>query len=162
MKKILIKKLHTYINQNNPEILAEFNEANSLSSYLFNKIESVEHLINQTKKGQPEYIIIDNCMQALTKDLKPSKFNYICNVLEEDFEDVNEQLRESGILNLEVINLINYCMSVFEDLVFNQENESNRFLRYTIISCIREYLESNTVDMKNKRYNLQKVVKITE
>ncbi len=161
MKRLLIEKLHNYISENNPDLLLQLQEDSKVTDYLINKIGTVDALLQQLDKSQPAYIIEDACMDVLTQDLKPSRYNYISIILEEDFENHHLQLKESGTLQFETINLINYCQSTFEDLVFNEENESNRFLRYAIIGCISEYLESNKVSMKNVSDELQQPAKTT-
>ena len=143
MQEILMKKLHNYISENNPDLLLQLEEDGKVTEYLSNKVNTVNAFIKQLGEGQPEYIIEDACMGVLMQDLRPSKFNYICSILEEEFEINYRQFKESGILQFEAINLINYCNPVFNDLNFNDENESNNFLRYTIIGCVSEYLESN-------------------
>jgi hypothetical protein len=148
MKKILINKLHEYIRENNPDLLFQLEEDGKLTEYLSGKINTVNALIRQKDIGQPAYIIEDACMDVLTQDLRPSQFNYISNVLEEDFADTYQQLQESGTLKFEVINMISLCQSVFEDLNFSEENEDNQFLRYAIIGTIKEYFQ--TVDGENE------------
>lgn len=142
MKKILINKLHKYIKENNPDLLFHLEEDRKVTEYLMDKINTVNALIRQIDKGEPAYIIEDACMDLLTKDLRPSKFNYISNVLEEDFADTYQQLQASGTFKFEVINIINLCQSVFEDLNFSEENEDNQFLRYAIIVTIKEYFQT--------------------
>ncbi len=83
-------------------------------------------------------------MDVLTQDLRPSKFNYISSIIEEEFETTFRQLQESGTLKFEVINLIQECQPVFDDLIFSEENEDNQFLRHCIAGTISEYLEKVT------------------
>ena len=161
MKEILVKKLYQYIKDNNPDVLFQLHEEGVVKEYLINKVSTVAALLGQLSKGQVPYIIEDTCMDVLTQDLKPSRYHYISNILEEEFEDHYQQLKESGTLQFETINIINYCQSTFEDLVFNEENEDNRFLRYAITGCVSEYLESNKVSMKNVSDGLQQPTKTT-
>jgi hypothetical protein len=149
MKKILINKLHEYIRENNPDLLFQLEEDGKLTEYLSGKINTVNALIRQKDIGQPAYIIEDACMDVLTQDLRPSQFNYISNVLEEDFADTHQQLQESGTLKFEVINMISRCQSVFEDLNFSEENEDNQFLRYAIIGTINEYFQAVAGENEN-------------
>ena len=144
MKEVLINKLHHYISENNPDVLVLLEEDGKLTDYLANKVNTVDVLINQVNESQPAYIIEDACMDVLTQNLKPSKYNYICNILEVEFENYCQQLKDSGTFKFEAVNLVNYCMPVFEDLVFNEENEDNRFLRYAIIGCVSDYLQGNS------------------
>ena len=142
MKKILINKLHEYIMENNPDLLFKLEEDRKVTEYLTDKMSTVSALIKQMDNGEPAYIIEDACMDVLTQDLRPSKFNYISNVLEEDFADTHRQLQQSGTLKFEVINMISLCQSVFEDLNFSEENEDNQFIRYAIIGTIKEYFQA--------------------
>ena len=142
MKEILNNKLHGYIRENNPDVLLQLEEDGKVTEYLSYKISSVESLLNQQDKGQPGYIVEETCMDIMTQDLRPSKYNYINNILEEEFESTYQQLKESGTLKFEVINLIHQCQSVFEDLNFSEENEDNQFTRYAIIGCVSEYFEN--------------------
>lgn len=149
MKKILINKLYKYISENNPDLLFQLEESKRVKEYLSEKISSVGALIRQKDIGEPSYIIEDACMDVLTQDLRPSKFNYISNLLQEEFESAYHQQQESGTLKFEVINMINLCQSVFEDLCFSEENEDNQFLRYAIIGTIKEYFQAAAIDNRN-------------
>ena len=141
MQENLINKLHEYITQNNPDVLLALQEKNSVTSYLVNKIRTIKDLIAQLQEAKkPEYIIEEVCMEELTKDLRPSKYNYIVNILEEDFAKPYNNLQQSGRLVYEVVNIIGYCDPVFESLKFSEEYEDNRQLRYAITGVISEYL----------------------
>ena len=155
MKKILINKLHDYIRENNPDLLFQLEEDKKVTEYLSDKISTVSVLIKQMDIGEPAYIIEDACMDVMTQDLRPSKFNNISNLLQEEFESTYNQILESGALKFEVINLINQCQSVFEDLNFSDENEDNQFLRYAILGTISEYLEGVISGNENVKDGLQ-------
>src|SRR5665213_3003788 len=113
MKEILIKKLHEYIRENNPDLLLQLEEDRKVTEYLSNKISIVDALLNQQDKEQSAYIIEEVCMDILTEDLRPSKFNYICAILEEEFYTTYQQLHKSGTFQFEVTNLIKYCQPFF-------------------------------------------------
>jgi hypothetical protein len=142
MEKMLIKKLHEYIRENNPDLLLQLEEDSKVTEYLFNKVNATAPIIIEYK-GQPDYIIEEACMDELTKDLRPSKYNYINQILEEEFEDTYQQLQNSGTLKFEVINLISQCQPVFEAIGFTEENEDSSELRNAITGTVSEYLESN-------------------
>ncbi|MEO6328742.1 MAG: DUF1896 family protein [Ginsengibacter sp.] len=143
MQEALISKLHEYIRQNNPDVLLQLEEAGTVTGYLSNKVSTVNASLNQLEIVQPAYIIDEACLNLLTQDLRPSKYNYITTILEEEFTDRYQHLQETGILKFEVINLITKCQSTFADLNFSEANEDNRFLRYAITGIISEYFESN-------------------
>lgn len=136
----LREKLLLYVQENNPDILLELEEQCRITGYLHDKMTTVEELLSNPET-QPEYIVEERCMKILTGDLIPSKFNFICSILEEEFEKSFNELRSSGLLRFEAINLIMQCKPVFEELGFTTENEDDRHLRYNMIGAISEYLE---------------------
>lgn len=143
MQEILIKKLHDYIRENNPDILVQLEEEKKVTEYLSDKIKLVDGLLQETGIKQPAYIIEEACMDILTEDLRPSKYHYICGILEEEFEAAYSRLQSSGTLQFEVINMIKYCQPLFDATGFTLENEDSRELQYSVTGAIAEYLESN-------------------
>jgi predicted DNA-binding transcriptional regulator len=147
MKEILIGKLLEYIRDNNPDILFALEAEDKLRSWLYDKAYSAESLVQQLKNDkQPDYIIQETCLVEMTRDLRPSRYNYILNILEQEFERDYELLLQSGLLQHEIVNMIDYCNSTFDDLRFAEENEDSQFIRYAITGAVSEYLESNRVD----------------
>ncbi len=159
MKDTLMHKLHEYIRENNPDLLFQLEEDRKVTEYLTDKISTVRALIKQLENGEPAYIIEDTCMDVLTQDLRPSKFNYISKLLEEEFGSTYSKLQESGTLKFEIINLMGQCQSVFDDLNFSVENEDNQFIRYAILGSIGEYLEGVTSGNENVKDGLQQSTK---
>lgn len=145
MKELLMNKLFEYIRDNNPDILFELEASQGVTVWLSDKVENIILVIEQvSKQGLPEYEAEEICMAELTKDLRPSKYNYLLNLLEEEFSANYKQFLESGLLQHEVINMVTHCQPVFDDLVFSEENEDNQFLRYAIINAVSEYLNSKS------------------
>lgn len=143
MQEVLSEKLHQYIKDNNPDLLLTLQVDGNVRVYLKEKIDSIDDLLNELiATNTPAYIIEERCMDELTKELRPSKFNYLISILEEEFEKDFHRLKENGILTYEIVNLIEYCKPVFEVFGFSEENESNRYLHYAITGAIKEYLEN--------------------
>lgn len=141
MRDILKNKLHEYIRQNNPDMLLALQEKNDVTSFLTNKVNGISKFLQELQEAKkPEYIIEEICMNELTLDLRPSKYNYVSNILEEDFEFAYQQFKKSGTLLYEVINIISHCEPTFEILGFTEEDENNRQLRYTVTGIIDKYL----------------------
>jgi len=144
MRDVLINKLHEYIKKNSPDVLLSLEGNGGLTKYLTEKVSAITDFLNKLQeKNTPAYIIEEVCLEELTKDLKPSKFNYICSILQEDFETTYQQLQDKGTLKYEVINMIAFCKPVFNSIGFNEENEDDRQLRYAVTGAISEYLASN-------------------
>jgi hypothetical protein len=142
MKDILSIKLVEYLRENNPDILLSLQDGGAVIAYITRKITSIEGLLHQLQQQNgPEYIIEELCMEALTAELKPSRYLYIKEILEEEFMIGYHHLLRSVILRFEIINLIAICNPLFEVFHFGEGNEENRNLRYTIIGTIKEHFE---------------------
>ncbi len=144
MQEILIVKLHQYILHNNLDLLITLQEKGNAESYLKGKVLSIDTLFHELiAEGVPAYLIEERCMDVLTQDLRPSKYNYLTSVLEEEFQSDYSRLKKNGTLSFEVINLIESCNPVFETIGFTEDNENDRHLRYAITGTIQEYFENN-------------------
>ena len=143
MKEMLKEKLWTYIVHNNPDLMLNLQQDFSVTHYLEEKMNGIQPLTSQLlAENKPRYIIEELCMTELTKDLRPSKFNFICNILEEEFEQDFLRIKESGLLIYEIVNLISESETVFETLGFTEINEQNQMLHYAIAGTIRQFMES--------------------
>ncbi|HET7115482.1 MAG TPA: DUF1896 family protein [Hanamia sp.] len=141
MQEILKEKLWAYIIINNPDLMIILEEDHSVTQHLDTKVNAVMPLAEQLlNEGKPLYIIEELCINAMTEDLKPSRYQYIRSVLEEEFPQDYERLKENGTLSYEVINLVEACKGIFSDFDFKEENEDNRFLRYAVIGQIHDHL----------------------
>jgi hypothetical protein len=91
----------------------------------------------------PLYEIEQLCMQLLTEDLKPSRFQFVKQIMEENFEKTFEQFETSGRLVNTVIEVLPACEEFFLRFEFNEAKEEareERILRYAIAGVIDECL----------------------
>ena len=145
MQEILIQLYHDYIRDNHPDLLLILQEENRLRDYLHENVASLEEMITQlVSEDKPASLIEQLCMEELTKPLRPSRYNYVKEVLEEDFPTIYDRFRQQGVLTIELINLVTACDEVFDELNFSEENEDDRYLRYAITGAVHEYLHSQT------------------
>lgn len=143
METILMEKLREYILENNPDMLINLQTGSSFNLYLEEKLNSIQPLLEELlADGKPSYIIEEVCLNELTKDLRPSKFNYIRSVFEEEFEQGFLLLKKNNTLTYEIMNLISECEPVFEIFGFAEETEDNRNLYYGVAGTIQQYLDS--------------------
>jgi len=141
MQNVLMQKLWTYIVHNNPELMLNLQESCSVTRYLEEKVNAVMPMAAQLlDEARPQYVIEELCFNAMTEELKPSCYQYIRSVIEEEFNADYERMKESGTLTYEVVNFIEACKGIFNDFKFNSENEANRHLRYAIIGQVYDYL----------------------
>lgn len=142
MRHILKKKLHDYLGANYPEVLVPLQREAGVTQYLEERIATLEELPDQLlAEGKPLYIVEEICMDALTRDLGPSKFNYLCAVLQAEFEEAYYEWVETGTLPYEGLNLLMACAPVFAAFGFAADTQENERLQEAIIARIRRYLE---------------------
>lgn len=141
METILKEQLWSYIASQNPDLMFDLQEEYRVSDYLDEKVAAimteVEHLLDD---GLPAVTIQEICMERLTEELKPSKFQYIREIIEKEFPIAYEALQESGMLTYEVINIIQSCERVFDRFKFSTETIHSRGMRYAVIGEIDFYL----------------------
>lgn len=141
MENILKEKLWSYIIHNNPDLMFALQQEYSVTDYLNEKVNTVKSIMeDMLSEGTPQYIIEEICLNVLTEDLKPSRFLYVRSLLEQEFEDIYATFSGSGILQYEVINLMESCKVIFETIGFTNENEEDPILRNALIGQIAGYL----------------------
>ncbi|MCX2429912.1 hypothetical protein [Pedobacter sp. GR22-10] len=141
MLNILKEKLKAYILINNPELLIRQEGDLITSTYLEVKVSQVMPLVLRLlSEDKPAYIIEELALNEMTAVLKPSRYNYLLELLETEFQQDFEKFREIGVLRYEVLNLMECCSETFEVFDFSEANEGNRFLRYAVIGKVHEYL----------------------
>lgn len=143
MQELLIRKLHDYIRDNNLDVYVRLQLEGGVTSYLQNKVNSVDALFNKLLEEEKSPRDIEEvCMHQLTEDLRPSAYNFLSEILLEEFETVREQWQKSGVLEFETINLIEACSNVFAQLGFNEESIENKQLRFAVIGNVQQYLDN--------------------
>lgn len=141
MKAVLKDKLWAYMVNNNPDLLFELQRNQTVSNYLEVKMLGVLPVANQMiSSGEPPYVVEEYCLNLMTEDLKPSMYIYVRSVLEEEFSADYEKFVKTGILVYEVLNILEGCRAVFEELQFGRDNEDDRHIHYAIIAEIHQYL----------------------
>lgn len=158
MRDILKRKLHDYLLLNNPDILISFQREGDATQFLEEKVQALEDLPEiLLAEGKPAYIVEEICMDELTNEFRPSGYNYLLSVLEDDFQAEYSQWQQSSILTYEIISLLLPCNAVFVLLSFSEENEDDRKLRYAIIRTIKLHLVGVFVDaeyLDNMDFNI--------
>lgn len=141
MHKILKEKLWAYIVHNNPDLMFNLQEDYSVTRYLDEKVNGImpmaERLLGEHK---PLYVIEELCIKEMTEELRPSRFLYLREVLEQEFPDDWQRLREDGLLTYEIINMMESCRDIYESFNFSVQNEDDQLLRAAIIGQVHQYL----------------------
>ena len=65
------------------------------------------------------------------------EYEFVKEIFEEAFPDKYQQLLNAGIIQFEIVNLLDICKEVFIQFPLSQ-NEENRLLQYAIIGAIND------------------------
>lgn len=142
MKTTLIRQLHSYMLQHHTDLLIALQEDHRLDHYLESKVDSLSELISQLEQeNRPAYVIEALCLEELTRDLRPSRFSWMRDLLEAEFPEAYTAMEHNGILTYELINLTGACEPIFEVFGFGEEHEDSPQLRYAVTGMIAEYLD---------------------
>ena len=127
-----------YIKENNPELLLQLEQDDALHTWVMEKIQEVELVLNNAK---PTLLNETEYMEILTADLKPSKFRYVRDLFETEFTNDYERMVEAGTLSYELVNIVSACHQLFEDMPIIEGME-NPHLDHAVARVINDYLQS--------------------
>lgn len=143
MQEILKKKLRAYLVENNPDVLLKLNGDLKISDYINDKVKAVMPKVKVfLNEGQAVSAVEKYCMDLLTADLRPSRFNYLKEVVEVEFPDRYEKFKEAGVLTFEIVNMVEACQLIFDDWNFSEANMNDRLLKHAIIAQVHDYLHT--------------------
>jgi len=141
IEQILLDKLRSYIIQNNPELMLRLQKELVFTSYLEEKVSALSGQLSAwVSEDKPQHVIEELGINALTADLKPSRFNYLKEIFEEEFPNEYARFREVGVLTYELSNMCDYCKAIFDRFSFSEENEDDRLLHYEVTGALSDYL----------------------
>ena len=138
----LKENLWAQIIVNNPALMLQLQQENSVADYLTSKVDGVKQQIEQmNNEGKPQYIIEELCLGELTADMMPYRFNYLLHVLQEEFSYFYQQWSQSGVLTYETLNLQKVCDPVFDEIGLKEENAEDSQIYHAITASIESYLD---------------------
>ncbi|WP_333887393.1 hypothetical protein [Sphingobacterium siyangense] len=141
MYKNLKEKLWAFITQNNPDLMFTLQEGYSVTTYLEDKIQKVMPMVmDLISESKPGHVIEELALLKMTKELRPSRFNYIKDVVTRDFPVEFNKFREAGVLTYECINMIEACNDIFETFGFSEDKPEDNRLRHAVIARVHDYL----------------------
>jgi len=141
MHSQLKEKLWAYIVQNNPDLMFRLQEDYCVTQYLEEKVSSVmPTALSLLEQNKPGHVIHELCLNELTAELKPSRYNYIITLLASEFKTENALLRSSGSLGYEAVNLVEYCAAIFDELRFSEQNLQDPNIYKAITEKVADYL----------------------
>ena len=149
MEYLLEQNLFNYLVIHCPDVLIRLQEAGNVSGYLRSKVAGISPLLDQfLQEEYPPPEIETMCTELLISEYRPSKYEYLRNLLQQDFESAYERLRENGMLTYEIIGMIRHCTPVFEHFGFSEQTMDDRMLAYAIVERVGDYLTGSSVTDK--------------
>lgn len=141
MYKNLKEKLWAFITQNNPDLMFTLQEGYSVTTYLEDKLQKVMPMVlDLIAEGKEGHAIEELAISEMTRELRPSRFNYLKDVIARDFPLEYNKFREAGVLTYECINMIEACNDIFEAFGFSEDKTEDNRLRHAIIARVHDYL----------------------
>ena len=135
MQELLTIKLRQYLAAHHPDLLLSLEEEGRVEEYLEEKVQGISGEMETLLAGDtPAYMVEMHCMDILIASLGTSKYDYIYNLLEDEFEENFTTLERQGILLYEIINIIQHCCELLKDF-----DEDDMLLGYTVAGAIAEY-----------------------
>ncbi|MGN6437284.1 MAG: DUF1896 family protein [Agriterribacter sp.] len=150
MEQAILNEFIKVLIKSYPDLLLEVQESGQVNAFIQGKLEAIQPVVESLRNaGQPKYIIEELALDHLISTVGPSRFDYILQVLEEDFAELYSDMQGSGVFTYEAIGILLKVAHVFDELAFNEGNKDDRLLRYAIIGAIQEFintLKSEAVD----------------
>lgn len=139
-----------YLNNHHPDLLPEWRLVGALHGTIEQQLDQVKPLLEKLSTAELHTDdILEQCLNQLIAELPVSRFDYITELLSNEFEQQHEQLLSSGLLHYECMNLLQHCKPVFDKLNFSLTNEDDPFVRYAVIAVISDYFESAQEQVSN-------------
>lgn len=143
MEAYLKSCLHSFIIQNNPDLVLALQGGHLFDDYLEEKVAAVGPFLDKLIEEDAGPAVIETeCMHRLTQDLCPSKFAFLTKLLRHHFPKYYERQKEAGTLTYEVTNLIACCFELFETFGFDDNSAKDDGLRFALYDEVKKYLST--------------------
>lgn len=154
MQELLMADCHPYLYLDNPEILIKDPQVYGKPRSLKKKVKKTSDRIREMiALGQPQQEIIDQSVELITAELRPSRFGYVCAVIASEFPKTFLKWVKINALADQVLDVVSACEPVFGLLKFNSHTAEQHSIYITVTNFIRHYL-------KRKKRNSPRLPKI--
>ncbi|HWB27702.1 MAG TPA: DUF1896 family protein [Chitinophagaceae bacterium] len=133
MQELLHIKLRNYLAVHYPGMLLSLAEEGKEEAFIREQVESISGEMDaMLAGGAPAYEVEVACMDILIASLPPSKYDYVLDILEEDFPEKLSAFESSGITLYEICNIIAACGELLEG--FDEEDEAIHEAVLTVVA----------------------------
>lgn len=138
MQEILHIKFRHYLAAHYPDMLLSLGGEGSAEVFIREQVESISGIVDAMLAGEtPAYEVEVTCMDILLSAFPPSRYDYVLDILEEDFKEKLSELEQLGITLYEICNIIGACNGLLEN--FDDEDEQ---LRDAVKEAIANYFNN--------------------
>lgn len=137
----LMERLWAYVISHNPELMESLTEDNNVTLYLEEKVNIIIPKMEKLfAEGQPDYAVAELCLNDLTEDLRPSRYDYILALLHEEYHLYYARFKQAGTLRHKTMCMVESCKAVFDNLDFKEENMESNLVYQSILVAMQQYL----------------------
>lgn len=143
MKEILRRQFKQYIKEHNPDLLTVLNESGRLEEFLEENLLSVQELLERL--GEKQMLparILEQCMEELTRPLRPSRYHYCEELMKTQFPGWYQKIIKDGLIQLELIGFISQADSLFDELHFSEQSRDLPLIRYAVTGYMYEFMKN--------------------
>lgn len=141
MEAELLENFRAYLVSHHPDLVLNSNPDYPLSRFIRERMEGVMPTLKFLQdQGKPAHEILAICMKELTNGLRPSRADYIREVIATEYPREHHLMINSGTLTARVAKLVAICADVFEAFGFSKANHDCTRLRHAMIAKISEDL----------------------
>lgn len=149
MESVLIAEMVRVVVFQYPEIISSFPDNERFDAYLLEQLQILRPIFEEyCQTGIAKTEAMELTMKHWAQILGPSKYNFIEDILEAEFEDAYNDYEQMGLLQLEVMNLADVCSTEFERFGFDAD-DGNRLLYYGIVSRMEEHFKGEAKLIKD-------------
>lgn len=142
MEELLTAECYPYLFLDNPEILIK-------DSQLFYKPRQLKKKVRETSQriremisgGIPRQEVIDQSVELITAELRPSRFGYVCVLIASEFPKTFLRWVKIDALAEQVLDVLSACEPVFNLLKFDALAAEQHSIYRTVTNFIGHYLK---------------------
>jgi hypothetical protein len=143
IKENLIKLFMAFISENNPDVIVSIGSTGSMKRFVRDKAEVAMDLAKNLKeRGLPESEILDACFESMVKEMKPSRFNFLKDLIQNHFPEKLKRYSETGVMTYEIIQVIESHGHLFEKYRFGETETKNDLLETEFVGILFDRFEN--------------------
>jgi hypothetical protein len=142
MEELFMAESHAYLFLHNPEILIKDSQIFTRPRLLKNKVKQTsDRIMAMIAAGSCRQEIIDQSVELITEELRPSRFGYVCAVIASEFPKTFLRWVRIDELAEQVLDVVNACEPVFCMFKFNSQKTEQHSIYQTVKNFIGHYLK---------------------